>query len=705
MGKQFGKKRGFKRPKNPGKFKLSRCSKKNRREEEEKIVHSPSPSSSGELSEEENGNLSSVKEIDYEETSKYDELLNMLCSSSKPVADANKQRQGQEEGKSGTKQDRDDGSESSDDGEDEEHDCGTDDESAAGPSVTESPFNKHFTHILSKEEVDNFSTKKWKYEWKVPASGMSNCRWVGTGECFLKDVDVDADHDIKPKLYQHWLNMYKTSGGNDFHSSNQRFFFTLCNSYRDILHCNRKPFYIRGSEEDSSTMDAYIMHCLNHVFKTRDLVIKNDAKAAKFRENDKNAMLNDDSLRDQGYTRPKVLIMLPFKSTALRVVKRLIQLTPSAHKANIEHLDRFYNDFGTKGIEDDEEENEAFAKSQKSSKPSDFQSLFGGNSKDDFVVGIKFTRRSIKLYGDFYSSDIIIASALGFCAKIDQIERDKGKDVDYISSIEVLVIDYAEVIAMQNWVHLVKVVKHVNLMPSKQHGTDIMRIRHWHLDGYARFYRQTILLSSYLNPDMNALFNHHCVNYRGKVKLECEYKGVLPKVQLQVQQIYQRFGSDSVTEINDARLDYFLKKVFPKLQESTQGGIMIFISSYFDFVRIRNFMKSQDASFCMLSEYTEPSDISRARLWFFEGKKKIVLYTERMHFYHRYKIRGIKNLFFYSLPERKDFYPELLNMLEGDDATTTALFSRFDQLRLERIVGTANAKRMVKSEKDVFVFC
>ena len=45
---------------------------------------------------------------------------------------------------------------------------------------------------------------------------------------------------------------------------------------------------------------------LNHVFKTRDLVIKNDVKAAKFRENDKNAMLNDDSLRDQGYTRPKV---------------------------------------------------------------------------------------------------------------------------------------------------------------------------------------------------------------------------------------------------------------------------------------------------------------------------------------------------------------------------------------------------------------
>ncbi|KAK8916614.1 hypothetical protein KSP39_PZI023347 [Platanthera zijinensis] len=50
------------------------------------------------------------------------------------------------------------------------------------------------------------------------------------------------------------------------------------------------------------------------------------------------------------------------------------------------------------------------------------------------------------------------------------------------------------------------------------------------------------------------------------------------------------------------------------------------------------FLRSQDASFCSLNEYTKQSDISRARLWFFEGKRKIILYTERAHFYHRYKV-------------------------------------------------------------------
>lgn len=40
----------------------------------------------------------------------------------------------------------------------------------------------------------------------------------------------------------------------------------------------------------------------------------------------------------------------------------------------------------------------------------------------------------------------------------------------------------------------------------------------------------------------------------------------------------------------------------------------------------------------MSSRYTKQSDISRARVWFFQGKRKIMLYTERAHFYHRYKV-------------------------------------------------------------------
>ncbi|XP_059634637.1 protein NUCLEOLAR FACTOR 1 isoform X2 [Cornus florida] len=756
MGKPlFGRKPGLKRHKTPKKFDMNEHTRKNRRIED-------SLNSSGDSSEEQSTLVSEEEEevVVHKEPSMYDDLLKKLGSGCESLANAYKRRQREEEGKSDTEEDSDSGSESisisekedeSEEGTDSEspripdttsdtqesglgvmeqnEDAGSDDDdeasdmdehdlrangqSATKTSVSTSSFDNHLGYKLVKGEVDNLSKRKCKYKWEVPAVDVSNCKWMGTEECSLMDVVVNSGYGLKPKLYKHWLDTYMASGGKDFHSSKQRLFFSLCNSYWDILHPNKKPFYLKGAEEDSSIMDAYIMHSLNHIFRTRDLVTKNDSKVAKHQESTKEDILNDDGFLDHGFTRPKVLFLLPLASIALRVVKRLIQLTPSTYKVNVEHLDRFSDEFGT-GVAANEDENQSphgihdikTSKTQKSSKPSDFQGLFGGNNNDHFMIGVKFTRRCIKLYSDFYSSDMIIASPLGLITKIGEAEVDKEKDVDYLSSIEVLIIDHADVIAMQNWSHVNSVVEQLNCIPSKQHGTDIMRIRQWYFDGFAQFYRQTIILGSYINPDINALFNHHCVNYHGKVKSVCDYKGVLPKVLLQVRQIYERFDPESIVDADDARLEYFAKKVFPKIKDSVQGGIMLFISSYFEFVRVRNFLKSQDVSFCLLGEYTKQSDISRARVWFFQGRRKIMLYTERAHFYHRYKIRGIQNLIIYSLPERKEFYPEIVNMLEGSHSMTcTVLFSRFDQLRLERIVGTAPAKRMVTSEKGVFVFC
>nr|GEX81776.1 U3 small nucleolar RNA-associated protein 25 isoform X1 [Tanacetum cinerariifolium] len=166
------------------------------------------------------------------------------------------------------------------------------------------------------------------------------------------------------------------------------------------------------------------------------------------------------------------------------------------------------------------------------------------------------------------------------------------------------------------------------------------------------------------------------------VKLLCEHKGVLPKVLLQVRQIFDRIDTESIVDADDARLDYFKNKVYAKIKDSVQGGIMIFISSYFEFVRVRNFLKSEDAFMRLLGEYTKNKYISSARNWFFQGKRKIMLYADGAHFYHRYKIRGIQNLRIYSLPDRKEFYLEIVNMLKGSNSMNcTVLFSRFDLLR------------------------
>ncbi|XP_055822546.1 protein NUCLEOLAR FACTOR 1 isoform X2 [Solanum dulcamara] len=431
----------------------------------------------------------------------------------------------------GTETDDDDSEASGSDGEQELRVNG---QPTRGACASTSSFHSHLDHKLSKEEVDKLEKKKWNYKWVV---AMSNYKWKGTGECFLKELDNFLFHGLKPTLHKHWLGIYEKSGGADFDSSKQRLFFSICNSYRDILHHNKKPFYLKGLDEDSSTMDAYVMHSLNHIFRTRDLVKKNEAKLAKLQENVKADILSNEAFLDRGFTRPKILILLPLASVAFRVVKRLIDLTPPKYKSNVEEHERFYREFGAGLGEDKEEEDAAeISESKRSSKPSDFETLFGGNNNDHFMIGIKFTRRSIRLYGDFYSSDMIVASPLGLITKIGEAELYKDKNVDYLSSIEVLIVDHADVILMQNWSHVNTIVEQLNRIPSEQHGTDIMRIRQWYLDGQASFYRQSIILSSHINPDINGLFNHHCLNHEGKVKLASEYKGVLPKVVLQIRQ-------------------------------------------------------------------------------------------------------------------------------------------------------------------------
>lgn len=758
MGKQrFARKQGFKRLSKAETLSKKENFKKNRRANDEKFIPSSSQSDdSVDLSEEHKDVASEEEEsekIVYIEPSMYDNLLKTLGSQNETVANALRRRQ-IEEGKSDTDEDVDGDIESSSE-HDEQHDgsendresprsntfvkglkgsemvdatelsedVGTDDDELSdtdeesdvrlnGQSISEasvitSTFANHLDYKLSKEEIDHLLRRKWNYSWKMPAFNKSKSYWRGTGICPVEDLDMDSHYGIKPRLYKHWLEMYDASKGSEFHKSKQRLFFSICNSYQDIMHHNKKPFYLKGQEEDSSIMDAYLVHSLNHIFKSKDLMTKNERKLAKNQEIVDDKILKGSAYLDRGFTRPKVLILLPLAGIARRIIKRLMQLTPSKNKANVENIGRFNDEYGSGSTEDQYEEDDSEkSKSKKSTKPSDFQALLSrDNNNDHFMIGIKFTKKSTRLYSDFYSSDIIVASPLGLITKIGEAEVEKEKDVDYLSSIEILIIDHADVMIMQNWSHVKTVVEHLNQIPSKQHGTDIMRIRPWYLDGQARFYRQTIILGSHVNPDINTLFNQQCFNYQGKVKLECSYKGVLPKILLQVRQIYERFDTKSIVEADDNRLEYFAKKVFPKIKDSVQPGVMIFISSYFEFVRLRNFLKSQGASFCLFGEYIKQKDISSVRGQFFRGEKKIMLYTERAHFYYRYKIRGVQNLIIYSLPERKEFYPEIVNFVEeADNTNCTVLFSRLDYFRLERIVGSAAAKRMSNSEKGIFVF-
>ena len=75
-----------------------------------------------------------------------------------------------------------------------------------------------------------------------------------------------------------------------------------------------------------------------------------------------------------------------------------------------------------------------------------------------------------------------------------------SRNADFLSSIEVLVVDQMDALTMQNWEHvqvrysskfslsnnlqyLQFVLSNINQMPKESHDVDFSRIKSWYLDG------------------------------------------------------------------------------------------------------------------------------------------------------------------------------------------------------------------------------
>ena len=118
-------------------------------------------------------------------------------------------------------------------------------------------------------------------------------------------------------------------------------------------------------------------------------------------------------------------------------------------------------------------------------------------------MGLAVTKKTLKLYTDFYSSDIILASPLGLRMVIG-VDGEAKRDYDFLASIEMIIVDQMDVLAMQNWDHVSHIFEHAHLQPSQSHGIDFSRVRMWSLNGLSKLYRQTILFSSMVVPEIQA---------------------------------------------------------------------------------------------------------------------------------------------------------------------------------------------------------
>ncbi|CAK5079612.1 unnamed protein product [Meloidogyne enterolobii] len=336
---------------------------------------------------------------------------------------------------------------------------------------------------------------------------------------------------------------------------------------------------------------------------------------------------------DQGLSRLKILFFWPFRKFSHKIVCTMKDLLfTTEEKSFLKNWGKFDKEYGN------EEENKINKKR---------------HASEDF------------------KSDILLCSPLGIKIIIgvnegQSKEGDSNKNdvdsIDFLASIEIVMIEKADISIMQNWEHLINIISALNQMPTTV-STDITRIRCWSsFDGLAKHYRQTICHILMVLECILCEFAQHCSNFAGcfyptlfeycwnSATIKQNLPEFLPIKQFFYPSIqyFHRFGSISPTEQANERFKYFVEQIIPKCN-------LISIPSYFDFIRIRNFLKKRNnETFVQLHEYAEQEKIAKLRL-FFKGERKFMLFTERLNFYFRYQIKGIHSLLYYQPPINPKF--------------------------------------------------
>jgi U3 small nucleolar RNA-associated protein 25 len=573
----------------------------------------------------------------------------------------------------------------------------SDGEDEAADAVAGDAFDIHFA---------NPDTAQLEHKIKAISDGW-NSQKIAFGKekaTFMGPKDVAESSDFKtPSTSRAVFKSRLLTAREEINTSLSSQEKTLSNylfNFNDIFFAGRTPYNSGRLRKLTS------LHILNHHLKLRDRIVKHNAKLSSGTDPDL-------EYRDQGFTRPKALFLLPTRNSAAKWVESLIDIMKPEQQENRK---RFEDNYVAEAAEMPIE------------RPDDFKELFEGNDDDMFRVGIKFTRKTIKFFAQFYNADVILASPLGLRRAIEA--KEDSPDYDYLSSIEILVIDQADALLMQNLDHLTFILSHINLLPKSLHDCDISRVRDWYSDGHAKYLRQTILFAPYVTPELNSLSTRFMQNISGKLKYSPSYDGSpLKNTGLPIKQLFTRIASPDFKKDQDARFQYFTAEVLPWIQKTLPSmsnvegfGTVVFIRSYFDYVRVRNFFMMDSAashiSWASITENLSPADaqLRRVRSHFLSGKISLLLYTGRAHHFYRYKIRGVRNVVFYQLPDDPAWYEEMVSSsgwlganvqadrMASEDGRVRVMFSKWDGLRLERIVGTERVVGMVKGKAEGFEF-
>lgn len=180
----------------------------------------------------------------------------------------------------------------------------------------------------------------------------------------------------------------------------------------------------------------------------------------------------------------------------------------------------------------------------------------------------------MKLYSEFFHSDIILASPLGLKLAV---ESNRELNYDFLSSIEIVLVHQCDVMLMQNPDHLVDIFKRMNKMPesvtllrmlkfsslralnplncllgqllTQSQNTDFSRVREYFLDGKAAEHRQLLMTTWFQDPMLNSIFRQNAKSFMGQTRVKKVWSaGSISALRVPVQQVFQLVPCSSPLE-------------------------------------------------------------------------------------------------------------------------------------------------------------
>lgn len=186
-------------------------------------------------------------------------------------------------------------------------------------------------------------------------------------------------------------------------------------------------------------------------------------------------------------------------------------------------------------------------------------------------------------------------------------------------------------------------------------------------------------------------------NHRGCLTVRPFY-AQLPHTKLN--QEFVKFEVKDLQNEMDERLAFFKAKIWDDWNKEEMDRSVIFVSSYFEYLKLKSMFVKQNAPVFGICEYSKKRDVQKRISLFRNNTLPYLMQTERAYFFDVGSVRGMKNILFYSLPKNAFIYQEMISYLDQaafkqSKCKVACLFNKYDALALERIVGTENAKELL----------